>query len=321
MASQLTSGMTSGRGSTLLKPYSPEYLLYHPKNLGSVSMGGSSTDCIRWCGSSSGWLKPKDFCNGSGNFNAEFNGIWKLAWSNLAPPKVEAFARRAVHGRIPTRIELSKRSSIRSSVGLIVGIFPSLCRTTSEIFTLWVDSPIDPRSKDVWKLAFISFSWSIWLFRDEVIFNNKKLYENQLFDIALLRTSHWCKARWPHSFKSVLDLLICPSAASISLVALVKHPICLWSKPPSGFLKFNVDGAVRGSFGAAGVGGILRDHKGKILAEFSKRAGFLDPSAPSCFSADVQHFHQFCSNNRWSLRYVPRACNADAHRLAKAGIG
>ncbi|KAL4360531.1 hypothetical protein GQ457_04G030100 [Hibiscus cannabinus] len=52
-----------------------------------------------------------------------------------------------------------------------------------------------------------------------------------------------------------------------------------WNFPHFGFVKFNIDGAVKGSYGLAGIGGVLRDHSGKILAEFSKSIGFADPTS------------------------------------------
>ncbi|KAK9046462.1 hypothetical protein V6N11_052349 [Hibiscus sabdariffa] len=52
-----------------------------------------------------------------------------------------------------------------------------------------------------------------------------------------------------------------------------------WIVPPFGFVKFNTNGAVKGSYGMAGIGGLLRDYSGKILAEFSKSIGFADPTS------------------------------------------
>ena len=43
-----------------------------------------------------------------------------------------------------------------------------------------------------------------------------------------------------------------------------------------GFFKFNVDEAAPGKPGPAGIGGVLRNHKGKILHMFSKNVGGKD---------------------------------------------
>ena len=44
-----------------------------------------------------------------------------------------------------------------------------------------------------------------------------------------------------------------------------------WSPPPLGVLKFNVDGAVRGKLGLAGIIGVLRNSKGEVLLMFLKQ--------------------------------------------------
>eukprot|EP00268_Persea_americana_P018287 TRINITY_DN19084_c1_g1_i1.p1 TRINITY_DN19084_c1_g1~~TRINITY_DN19084_c1_g1_i1.p1 ORF type:complete len:125 (+),score=13.77 TRINITY_DN19084_c1_g1_i1:826-1200(+) len=46
--------------------------------------------------------------------------------------------------------------------------------------------------------------------------------------------------------------------------------------PPPGVFKFNVDGASRGNLGHAGIGGVLRNCKGKVLFMFYKNVGVYD---------------------------------------------
>ena len=53
--------------------------------------------------------------------------------------------------------------------------------------------------------------------------------------------------------------------------------IVLWYSPPFGVLEFNVDGASRGKPGLAGIGGVLRNCKGKVLIMFSKYVDVCDP--------------------------------------------
>ncbi|KAL4366278.1 hypothetical protein GQ457_05G030610 [Hibiscus cannabinus] len=51
-----------------------------------------------------------------------------------------------------------------------------------------------------------------------------------------------------------------------------------WAAPPIGCLKFNVDAAVCGSFGAAGIGGILRNSGGLPLFKFAESVVYSDPT-------------------------------------------
>ena len=52
--------------------------------------------------------------------------------------------------------------------------------------------------------------------------------------------------------------------------------ITSWCPPPSGFLKFNVDGSVRGKPGPSGIGGVLRYELGMVKGIFSKAVGVMD---------------------------------------------
>ncbi|KAE8705232.1 hypothetical protein F3Y22_tig00110429pilonHSYRG00268 [Hibiscus syriacus] len=131
-----------------------------------------------------------------------------------------------------------------------------------------------------------------------MIFKNSILDENQLYDLALFRVSSRCKNHWPDSFKSIFYVLLCPLEAYIFEVCRFKPLASAWYPPPKELLKFNVDGAVWGSFGLAGIGGILRDHKGNILDKFSKVAGLLDPS-----SAELQAILAVCRRLQGSARF------------------
>ncbi|KAG8481836.1 hypothetical protein CXB51_027159 [Gossypium anomalum] len=50
-----------------------------------------------------------------------------------------------------------------------------------------------------------------------------------------------------------------------------------WTPSPTGFLKFNVNGATRGCLGSAGCGGVFRDNKGVVIALFSNLLGSTLP--------------------------------------------
>ena len=48
-----------------------------------------------------------------------------------------------------------------------------------------------------------------------------------------------------------------------------------WCPPPSNFIKFNVDGSVRGKLGPSGIGGVLSDELGVVKGIFSKTVGVM----------------------------------------------
>ena len=58
----------------------------------------------------------------------------------------------------------------------------------------------------------------------------------------------------------------------------------LWSPPPFGVLKFNVDGAARGKPRLAGIEGKLCNNKGEVLFMFSKHVGVCDSNEIEVFA-------------------------------------
>ena len=49
--------------------------------------------------------------------------------------------------------------------------------------------------------------------------------------------------------------------------------LSIWKRPPSGFLKLNLDGVSRGNPGLASIGGIIRSSAGEIQHIYSKALG------------------------------------------------
>lgn len=54
------------------------------------------------------------------------------------------------------------------------------------------------------------------------------------------------------------------------------RPAIDWSPPPPNVLKWNVDGSSKGKPGEAGIGGVLRDGQGVVIAMFSAHVGIKD---------------------------------------------
>ncbi|KAK2654451.1 hypothetical protein Ddye_014307 [Dipteronia dyeriana] len=54
------------------------------------------------------------------------------------------------------------------------------------------------------------------------------------------------------------------------------HPSAEWLPPPVDSFIFNVDGSAMGTTGKAGIGGVLRNHYGKVLCTFLESIGIHD---------------------------------------------
>lgn len=59
-------------------------------------------------------------------------------------------------------------------------------------------------------------------------------------------------------------------------VSRAKKRLVNWIIPPLGFCKFNVDGTARGKPGPTGIGGVLHDDRGRMLATFSESVGLME---------------------------------------------
>lgn len=57
-----------------------------------------------------------------------------------------------------------------------------------------------------------------------------------------------------------------------------------WVPPPLGSFEFNVDGSARGSPGQAGIGGVLRDHGGRVVCLFSANVGIQNAVTAEIFA-------------------------------------
>ncbi|KAL4310177.1 hypothetical protein GQ457_01G054770 [Hibiscus cannabinus] len=278
------------------------------KTLDKAARGSSLYDCIKWGGDSSGVYNPKSFCVAFHTRGAISDKIWNMVWKNFAPPKVEAFLWKVVHGRVATRTELGKRGivSVNSLMCVLYGKEPETvdhlfcnCEASwriwqrwcslwqihlvfpekvNEFVVMWDNQLIKPSLKPIWSLALFGIIWTIWLMRNEVSFNNKSFHEMQTFDLALFRIAFWAKCKWPSSSFSTLDFTRFPILCEIVKEKPIRLLRGFWVAPPVGSVKFNVDASVLGSYGEAAIGGILRDHVGSYLVKFSKSIGLSDPT-------------------------------------------
>ncbi|KAL4379672.1 hypothetical protein GQ457_02G030790 [Hibiscus cannabinus] len=127
-------------------------------------------------------------------------------------------------------------------------------------------------------MAFCAITWTVWTSRNEIIFKGKTWTEDTIFDSVLLRIGWWQRAKWPESCVSITDFISNPAAWSLSLGSKQVVNSLVWVPPLPGNLKFNADGAVQGSLGQAVIGGVLRDHDGKVIVKFSKSISHSDPA-------------------------------------------
>ncbi|XVE80966.1 hypothetical protein DITRI_Ditri15bG0024200 [Diplodiscus trichospermus] len=126
------------------------------------------------------------------------------------------------------------------------------------------------------KWFFFAIVWTIWLTRNDVVFNDKSVSIEQVIDSSKLRLVHWVKAKWLRILTGWQEIFM---FLNLIVVPLKGHKIrssISWVSPNVGELKFNVDGSALGKPGPTGIGGILRDHLGIKKMAFSKPTGIAD---------------------------------------------
>ncbi|KAE8707901.1 hypothetical protein F3Y22_tig00110370pilonHSYRG00013 [Hibiscus syriacus] len=282
----------------------------------------------------------------------------KWVWTGLAPPKVETFLWQLSHKKLAVRVELQKREvsmedllcplckKEKETIQHLFILCPVAWELWNRFIMIWDVSTVLPKdpmsllwswsvlmdSSSIWKFIPVVVLWSLWKARNLVVFENWNFESSTLFFICIFRLAKWFLAKFPKANIQV-DLLVGDPRLADSLAVLShkrKIDQC-WFPPPPDFYKFNVDGAVRGDGLQGGTGNVLKDSNGSILISFSKAMG---PGPPLLAELKaIKEGMDLFLNSGWVLkgdlistkdivvRLVPRACNWEADKLAKEGIG
>ncbi|KAH1131671.1 hypothetical protein J1N35_003049 [Gossypium stocksii] len=114
-------------------------------------------------------------------------------------------------------------------------------------FQRWLHSFPSKRLQLVRSMAFFATIWSIWLWRNSMVYNGKIFDIIQLFETVKLRLGWWCKAQRPTVATPLNDFFLAPPNKSVDNMPTVR------------------------------IHGILRNHLGSSLVIFSKAIGVVDP--------------------------------------------
>ncbi|GMI85548.1 hypothetical protein like AT4G29090 [Hibiscus trionum] len=120
--------------------------------------------------------------------------------------------------------------------------------------------------RTIWLVLVGAAIWSLWLARNEKAFKEKDTNPIDLLFYKKLRTLFWFKATKEDFLPSIDEWWENPGCILDSHANNKVVDFC-WSPPRTGFIKFNVDGAVKNE--AAGCGGVLRTHEGVMRAVFA----------------------------------------------------
>ncbi|KAK8604578.1 hypothetical protein V6N13_099514 [Hibiscus sabdariffa] len=80
--------------------------------INKATSGSGESDNMIWIGTSNGTYTTILYCEKLSTIASTTDRVWKQVWTGLAPPKVEGFLWKVIHGRILTLDELAKRGII-----------------------------------------------------------------------------------------------------------------------------------------------------------------------------------------------------------------
>jgi len=226
--------------------------------------------------------------------NYHVSGDWKLIWTLHVPPKIKHFCWRLLRNCLPTRSNLQGRGVPCQSTcvtcnnndledemhlfmhckfaidcwkstnmwGMIAPYMTSSGNFSSIIFAIL-------RALEAENYArFVAILWSIWRARNASLWEQKPVIANTSCVIALdiVRDFKWCNR--PND-----------NVQSATLV---------WSKPPTDWIKCNVDCALFEVEGKFGVGICFRDSLGQLIQAHS----MVFPSIPTAVEYEAPTIQQ-----------------------------
>ncbi|XVE70735.1 hypothetical protein DITRI_Ditri10aG0094800 [Diplodiscus trichospermus] len=233
------------------------------------------------------------------NYNDfKVTGDWCRIWDLKVPPKVKVFLWRAGRNVLPNRVNLQAK---------VVPVPLSCVVCNGEIENSWHTFVNRPFARQCWRLSRLSHIvntaadnsdgfvdwlfkvlhavkdrelcsfamtlWGIWRERNERLWNNKMRLPDQVVFSANEALYDWIQA-------------------NVTIEAdrnrLINNRVCnRWHEPPVSYLKCNCDAATFYENGEVGMGMILRDELGNMIAcRMLKSAGL--PEVKECEALTLQ---------------------------------
>ncbi|KAK3175425.1 hypothetical protein Dsin_032739 [Dipteronia sinensis] len=130
---------------------------------------------------------------------------------------------------------------------------------------------------------------------NQLVFEGKSLSVEQAKDNVKFKVTWWFKYHEKESKDTITSLLLNIKELCIDDRTGKHIKNDKWTPPAFNNLKFNIDGSAKGKPGLAGIGGVLRDHKGRVLCSFSLSIG-LQKSNTAKIRA-IQKAYALCVGN------------------------
>ncbi|EOX95147.1 Uncharacterized protein TCM_004701 [Theobroma cacao] len=274
--------------------------------LNHIQLDEEMEDKLIWKSMLSGHYTPNSFSELALGNNGSEEVLWREMWARLAPPKVEVFVWQLMKGRIVCKEELVKRNLLHreaavcnvcnNDVESINHLF-FICRAVWDVWCMWLadwgniscfpgdapafflawnNCPVDIARRKVWRMSFFTIVWSIWLYKNKMVFDGLTWDACKVLEIIKIRMAWWVKSKWPQDNLDTLKIVRFSLLVAIPTKRDKVKVQVQWKIPPNGWLKFNTDGAARGYPGPLGIWGVLRNEKGMVKMLFSKTEDWDD---------------------------------------------
>jgi ribonuclease HI len=250
------------------------------------------------------------------------NTSWNLVWRVRVPPKVRNFVWRLIRGILPTRVALNKKFPIPDTSCIF-------CNQEAET-DLHLFCHCDALSI-FWKATTFGVDPIILPGQSILEWINGLVYSLSMHDTELLFMCLWVlwternRLMWNGGTCNPYFMATCPSRLLDDYLSVHPHkgkkkkrPISYWCFPPSGRLKINVDGSFHAASGKGGIGVIIRNEDGRVLAALQRSLPFIS----SAFQAEAEACRaglKVAMQQGWDNIIVETDCAILATALAKTG--
>ncbi|GMP24336.1 hypothetical protein CsSME_00001634 [Camellia sinensis var. sinensis] len=80
-------------------------------------------------------------------------------------------------------------------------------RSFEDLIQWWLGWKFMKKEKQVWGAVFISIVWSLWIYRNDCIFNNTQLTIDELCKLIKVRVAMWLKSYDMGFFYSIQEIV------------------------------------------------------------------------------------------------------------------
>ncbi|XVE82081.1 hypothetical protein DITRI_Ditri15bG0118000 [Diplodiscus trichospermus] len=216
-------------------------------------------DKLIWKGTCSGTYQANQFCKDHINSPSQRQDSWKKVWKGMVPPKIGDILLAIIERENCCQRVISNERPIAQRQWMLYSLWRSFGIYQLFIF-LFVTS--------LGKYGLIGVHYGVsygHVLKGAGLFFSIGRRQSETSFVGQSKMAGHSSGVVSYNAKS--NMVIVPSKQDRI------RRVCSWVQPPSGVMKFNVDGSMVGKPGPAGIGGVLKDDKGNQKIVFSKSVG------------------------------------------------